>query len=722
MSSSNSLSTEADLSLDSYLHRRWPDQVADVRRLLDPLLEALSALHGEGRIHGGIEPAALRFSPDGILNRDHFLAHARREGENNKEVPHAFRAPETFGEGAPDARVDCYAVGALLHKVMTGSEPAPASRRPPQAALLTPAQHPRWPVALLDLTNRCLALTKEERFNDARSLRAELDRVSQDPGGSTAPPAVQGVSKGPLASAEVEVPKAEPPTSAENPPSGATPAPQAPDPAVEALPEAPPATVESAQASVCLSDDPVPFSPPLSPQSASPAAPLTPQPIAPPPPTVGISPQNIVAPPAASLGKLNVAERLPNASVGKPYQQKVRDLFGDQADRVCVLKLKIPDGCGLTYDQATETLEGSPRVAGEFPLELTFRLVAPGSGPKELTRPIGLTINADPSSLWKDIPPDPNGPFSKPDYAKASCPTPQLTVLAASLRGRSHAHEGKYRDDDFGLHWIEESGWHLLIVADGAGSAKFSRRGSELACKVAVMQLAQELAPGNKLDKALKKFAAAPGEAEVREQVRLLASNFFSAAAYAALAEIHKQAEQVKQAEQGNARSRDWLRDFATTFIAVIVKRLEAGWFFASFAIGDGGAGVVIRPDKVEVLTQPDGGDFAGQTLFLTMPRLFEGSQALSARTRVAFCEDFRFLAVMTDGVSDPIFESDAAFTSAAAWHGWEKQLAQNGVNVEAPQPNAGGALLEYLKFSSPGHHDDRTLILAVPTRTGSPA
>src|SRR5690348_15602006 len=117
MSFSDSYSqVSADLSLDAVLHAHLPQNLSDVQRLVDPILSELVTLHSQGLIHGGIQPAALRFSPEGVFNRKHFLDYRRSEnGSTREEIPHAFRAPETFVDGELDARVDSYAVGALLY-------------------------------------------------------------------------------------------------------------------------------------------------------------------------------------------------------------------------------------------------------------------------------------------------------------------------------------------------------------------------------------------------------------------------------------------------------------------------------------------------------------------------------------------------------------------------------------------------------------------------------
>jgi serine/threonine protein phosphatase PrpC len=358
------------------------------------------------------------------------------------------------------------------------------------------------------------------------------------------------------------------------------------------------------------------------------------------------------------------------------------------------------------FDEVESTVFGTPTTAGDVKLVLNYRLSDTQPGRPSLTHTVCLTVNPDPSSLWKNLPSDASGAFAKSDWDKASIVTPHLTAFAASLRGRSHAHEGKYRDDDFGMQLVEGTSWHIFIAADGAGSAKFSRRGSQIACKTALAELDRNLSSSNALDAALAKLGTDAGDGEL-EKLRRVSANLLMPAAYKAFSAIHQQAKE----------SQATLRDFATTFIAVIGRQVSGCWFFAAFAIGDGGAGLLLSDGRVQLLTQPDSGDFAGQTVFLTMQQVFSDSEALLARTHAVFCEDFKFLAVMTDGITDPIFQSDTNFASAAAWELWRNELAKV-VSLDAPVPGTEDSLLSYLKFPSPGNHDDRTLVIAVPKRT----
>ncbi|MBK6541817.1 MAG: protein phosphatase 2C domain-containing protein [Flavobacteriales bacterium] len=67
--------------------------------------------------------------------------------------------------------------------------------------------------------------------------------------------------------------------------------------------------------------------------------------------------------------------------------------------------------------------------------------------------------------------------------------------MVASNRGRSHAHEGKFRDDDFKVASLNGTGWSIVAVADGAGGSKYSRKGSFIACNAAVQYFQEKLSP-----------------------------------------------------------------------------------------------------------------------------------------------------------------------------------------------------------------------------------
>lgn len=85
-------------------------------------------------------------------------------------------------------------------------------------------------------------------------------------------------------------------------------------------------------------------------------------------------------------------------------------------------------------------------------------------------------MNPDPKSLWKVIDPPSDAPFYKKSIDHQSVCRSGIHIAGASRRGRSHEHVGSFRDDDYYLNFSDVSGWSVLLVADGAGSAKYSRK------------------------------------------------------------------------------------------------------------------------------------------------------------------------------------------------------------------------------------------------------
>ncbi|RYD35390.1 MAG: hypothetical protein EOP86_08610, partial [Verrucomicrobiaceae bacterium] len=162
------------------------------------------------------------------------------------------------------------------------------------------------------------------------------------------------------------------------------------------------------------------------------------------------------------------------------------------------------------------------------------------------------------------------------------------------------------------------------------------------------------------------------------------------------------------------------IRDFNATYLLVIARRFEGEWFAASFSIGDGGAGLIDGDGRLTLLSCPDAGPFAGQTLFITMRSVFTDAGALARRIHIRRAASVRMIALMTDGVTDPRFETDANFKNQDLWHQLHGEVL---TAVEgAPDGTAAAAgLLEWLDFWSPGNHDDRTIVAGLPTPISTP-
>lgn len=290
-----------------------------------------------------------------------------------------------------------------------------------------------------------------------------------------------------------------------------------------------------------------------------------------------------------------------------------------------------------------------------------------------------LPASPDPWTIWKDLPVDWNTlPYPKPDTETFRVDG-EAVMMAASRRGRSHAHKALPRDDDARIHYDAETGWHIMAVADGAGSAAFSRLGSQTAVEAAITELPHLLATHT------------PDTEETLFQTLGTATR----AAAAALDDLAR--------DTGHS-----LSSFSTTLLIGIARKTADGWFFASISVGDGLIGL-IAPDQPPLMIAADSGDYAGQTSFLRSEDLTD-DDALRARIHHRTVPDFTAFLLMTDGVSDPQFASANATRDPAAWDGLYAQVA--GIDETA--------LLDWLNFRIKGEHDDRTLAILIPPKAPS--
>ncbi len=421
-------------------------------------------------------------------------------------------------------------------------------------------------------------------------------------------------------------------------------------------------------------------------------------------PTLAIgAPQPVEAVPDAVIeappiprqeAKLMARIRLPNATGGKAYHVSL-DLAAHDMPDLRIVEIDGLDGTGLAFDAEAQVLSGVA-IGGSDTRELTFdaRLATHSGIVFEDGARVLLLVNPDPRSLWKDLPTDDAAPFQKPNRAATKLAFGDRTVIAASVRGRSHANIGSFREDDFHIALedaTDPSGWLVIAVSDGAGSAKFSREGSRLATTHAGTTLLSALVGNSELGGALETYTAGAPTDELHDYV--LAS--LGRAAHDACRAI-TDAAIAQQAEE---------KDFASTLLLAAVRPCAAGTFVASYWVGDG-ALALYDGEMIDVLGEGDSGEFSGQTRFLMAAELNKGWPEISRRTRVRVVQRFTALALMTDGVSDPKFATDKKLRDPAAWHTfWRDDLGP----ALTGDPEA---LLSWLEFWSPGEHDDRTLVL----------
>jgi len=408
--------------------------------------------------------------------------------------------------------------------------------------------------------------------------------------------------------------------------------------------------------------------------------------------------------------KPQVRFRLVNATVGRDYADELA--IECPAD-ILVTQITDPPGTslseiGLKYDPKEATVKGCPIKPGEFKLSAQYRLKADPNG-GSWSQDFTFIVNPDPQSLWKDIPSDPNVLFPKSDNINEGKPGHSPWMLAAaSRRGRSHAHVGGCRDDDFCLMPSNPTDWHVLAVSDGAGSAKFSREGARIAVGSASKILGERLDELDaKLGESVEKWQQGRVDerrdeiGEHEKALKQLLYTAFSSAVYEPVKEIHELAKK----EGLN------YRDFYATLLLCAHKIIGNEQFVTGYWIGDGALAVYAEDEYIKLLGESDGGEYAGQTRFLDADAV-SSQEKIIQRIRFDSRPNLSAVFLMTDGVSDPKFDTDANLQKQDKWDEFWKEIKPQ---LDKDPEQTSKDLLDWLKFWSPGNHDDRTLALLYP-------
>ncbi|WP_327857181.1 PP2C family serine/threonine-protein phosphatase [Acinetobacter guillouiae] len=380
-----------------------------------------------------------------------------------------------------------------------------------------------------------------------------------------------------------------------------------------------------------------------------------------------------------------------NARVGQHYQSQISVISQHDVNQLTFKSesFKFPD-TSFYFDEATQRIHGEPQQADS--IEFSFQFIADGETRSAQCR---LNVIADPRSLWKVIEPESGQKFSKPHLDQALIDAVDYKIIAASRRGRSHEHAGLFRDDDFSITLIDNTPWSVLTVADGAGSAQYSREGSRIAVEIVENEFKNYLTPHTvkSLIADLEKWQVGSQDAETVAVAKKLNEQF-----HHVYYEIYKSIiNQIKlQAEQIGANT----KDFSTTLLVAVVCKLADKTFISTFSVGDG-AIAVYSEDNVRLMNVPDGGEYAGQTKFLDLSIATE----FPNRLKIGCFKDTHAIMLMTDGISDPKFETDSGLSNFDKWQNLYRELDPLLQNEAADT-----ALLEWMHFFTAGHHDDRTM------------
>lgn len=244
-------------------------------------------------------------------------------------------------------------------------------------------------------------------------------------------------------------------------------------------------------------------------------------------------------------------------------------------------------------------------------------------------------------------------------------------VIGAEAPGTSHQKMGLPCQDAQASRLLSD-GTVLVALADGAGTAERSQEGARQAVDRALLCLDATLSLEMPQDEA-------EWEALIRE--------------------TFQQARQgvLEIAEENGSP----IKAFATTLICVVASDC----WLAVGQIGDGAVVAVDMQDEYFTLVQPQRGEYANETNFLTMEDSFE---LLTVR---AVAQPVRALAVMSDGLTRlalkiPDYEPhipffDPLFAFAAETENQEQAVSQLEAFLNSERLNART-------------DDDKSLVLAV--------
>ena len=199
-------------TLGQVIRERGGLEVAEALRVAVAITEALAVAHAAGVIHRDLKPDNVMLARDGrVVVMDFGIATAgafdagHAEAEMIVGTP-AYMSPEQVEGASLDPRSDLYALGLVIHEMLTGrralagvdltSVETRLRWSPPDLAALRPG----LPPALLDATRRLLARAPDDRPVDAEAARALLTAAAAGPATSAllARPGTQSLAVYPL--------------------------------------------------------------------------------------------------------------------------------------------------------------------------------------------------------------------------------------------------------------------------------------------------------------------------------------------------------------------------------------------------------------------------------------------------------------------------------------------------------------------------------------------
>jgi hypothetical protein len=180
-------------SLRARLDRERELPIPDALAILREVADALAHAHAEGVVHRDVKPENILLSGGHAQVADFGIARMATDASGTRTITASgifvgspsYVAPEqAAADPKADHRVDLYAFGALAYEMLSGTPPFTAPTVPQLLALhMTAEPQPlsqrrsSVPARLDALVLRCLRKHPADRFQSAREIVAELDRL-----------------------------------------------------------------------------------------------------------------------------------------------------------------------------------------------------------------------------------------------------------------------------------------------------------------------------------------------------------------------------------------------------------------------------------------------------------------------------------------------------------------------------------------------------------------
>ncbi|TCM66449.1 protein phosphatase 2C-like protein [Acinetobacter calcoaceticus] len=385
-----------------------------------------------------------------------------------------------------------------------------------------------------------------------------------------------------------------------------------------------------------------------------------------------------------------------NARVGQDYQAQIKVVYPEQAQIQFVAdSFVFPEGLALRFDAENNRLHGTVALAQDSVFHFQF---STARQPEQILQgSCKISVIADPRSLWQINEPATESVFRKAHVDSQRIKHPQFNIVAASRRGRSHEHAGTFRDDDFSILNIAQSDWSVLCLADGAGSASYSREGARIAVENVRSLMQQFFNPAKlvELDQILAQWKIGNQGPHNNQLAQQIHAQFYQ--------QYHLIYKTILEQIDVQALAMDChAKQFSTTLLIAVLKHQAEQTFICTFSVGDGVI-AAYSPQQIRLMNVADSGEFAGQTKFLDKSIQHD----FANRIKMGYFNQIEALYLMTDGISDPKFETEQGLAEVEKWHALHQALAPIVKAEDAEQQ-----LLEWMHFFKPGHHDDRSMIV----------